>query len=119
MGDDGTVSYLEVERKDRKLFLDKMERHQEALEGFIPISGTGFFCLAPANPGGKMPNTERIEAFFIDGSSSFFLAPGVWHCMPFALTPQLKFVILLKKPTVENDVDIVDLSKDVEIVLVN
>jgi ureidoglycolate hydrolase len=117
LGEDGTVSYLEVERKNRELFLDKMERHQNALEGFIPIAGVGFFCVAPANTEGKTPNIDLIEAFFIDGSCSFFLAPGVWHCIPFAFTPQLKFVILLKKSTVEKDVDIVEVSHDLEIAL--
>jgi ureidoglycolate lyase len=119
LGDEGTVGYLEIERKDRIFFLEKMERHQETLEAFIPMSGVGIFCLAPASPDRNVPDINSIEAFYIDGSSSFFLAPGVWHWLPFALTPQIKFTLLLKKSTVEKDLEIVDLPQKLDIVLTN
>jgi ureidoglycolate lyase len=119
LGDEGTVGYLEIERKDRKLALEKMERHQETLEAFIPMSGVGIFCLAPASPDRNVPDINSIEAFYIDGSSSFFLAPGVWHWLPFALTPQIKFTLLLRKSTVEKDLEIVDLPQKLDIVLTN
>ena len=116
---EGTVGYLEIERKNRKFYLEKMERHQETLEAFIPMSGAGIFCLAPVSPDRDVPDINSIEAFYIDGSSSFFLAPGVWHWLPFALTPQIKFTLLLKKTTVEKDLEIVDLPKKLDIVLTN
>jgi len=86
LGEEGTVGFLEIKRKEREFVLDKMERHQYASESFIP--------------------------------TSFFLAPGVWHWLPFALTPEMKFVLLLKKSTVEKDLEIVDLPEKVKIVLI-
>ena len=119
LGDEGTVGYLEIKRKDRIFFLEKMERHQETLEAFIPMSGVGIFCLAPASPDRNVPDINSIEAFYIDGSSSFFLAPGVWHWLPFALSPQIKFILLSKKSTVEKDLEIVDLPQKLDIILTN
>jgi len=98
--------------------LDKMERHQYASESFIPTSGDGIFCLAPATSDKDVPDVSSIEAFWIDGTASFFVAPGVWHWLPFALTPEMKFVLLLKKSTVEKDLEIVDLPEKVKIVLI-
>jgi len=115
---EGTVGYLEIYRKDRKFQLEKMERHQESLEAFIPTSGVGIFCLAPATPDKGVPDISSIQTFWIDGTASFFLAPGVWHWLPFALTPEMKFVLLLKKSTVEKDLEIVDLPEKVKIVLI-
>jgi len=117
LGKEGTVGYLDIERKDRKFSLEKMERHQETLEAFIPVSGVGIFCLAPANPQANIPDINSIEAFYVDGSSSFFLAPGVWHWLPFAITPKIKFILLLKNTTVEKDLEIVDLPQKLGIVL--
>jgi len=45
------------------------------------------------------------------------LAPGVWHWLPFTITPEMKFILLLKKSTVEKDLEIVDLPEKVKIVL--
>ena len=117
LGEEGTVGFLEIKRKEREFTLDKVERHKYALETFIPISGVGIFCLAPATPDKNVPDISSIEAFWIDGTASFFLAPGVWHWLPFTLTPEMKFILLLKKSTVEKDLEIVDLPEKVKIVL--
>lgn len=117
LGEEGVVGFLEIKRKEREFVLDKIERHQYSLEAFIPTSGVGIFCLAPATPTKKVPDIDTIEAFWIDGTSSFFLAPGVWHWLPFTITPEMKFTLLLKKPTVEKDLEIVDLPEKVKIVL--
>ncbi|HER25115.1 MAG TPA: hypothetical protein ENO17_08720 [Candidatus Atribacteria bacterium] len=117
LGEEGVVGFLEIKRKRREFILDKIERHQNSLEAFIPTSGVGIFCLAPATPDKKVPDIDSIEAFWIDGTASFFLTPGVWHWLPFTITPEMKFTLLLKKPTVEKDLEIVDLPEKVKIVL--
>ncbi len=117
LGGEGTVGFLEIKKNKREFVLDKIERHKDSLEAFIPTSGVGIFCLAPASPDKNVPDISSIEAFWVDGTASFFLAPGVWHWLPFTLTPKMKFTLLLKKPTVEKDLEIVDLPEKVKIVL--
>ena len=114
LGEEGTVGFLEIKRKEREFTLDKIEKHQYASESFIPTSGVGIFCLAPAAPDKDVPDISSIEAFWIDGTASFFLAPGVWHWLPFALTPEMKFILLLKKSTVEKDLEIVEFPEKVK-----
>jgi ureidoglycolate lyase len=115
LGNEATVGYLSVERKDREFIVEQMERHLKSLEAFIPVSGVGIFCLAPSTPGKDIPDINSIQAFWIDGTVSFFLNPGVWHWLPFAITPEIKFLLLLKKHTVATDLEIVDLPEKVNI----
>ncbi|MGB9857408.1 MAG: ureidoglycolate lyase [Dictyoglomaceae bacterium] len=119
LGNEGCVGYLEIKRDfSREFVLEKMERHKNTLEAFIPISGVGIFCLAPATPNKSSPDLDSIEAFWVDGTASFFLNEGVWHWLPYPITSDIRFILLLKKPTVEKDIEIVDLSEKVRIVLV-
>ena len=83
----------------------------------MPCAVVGVFGLAPGIPDKNVPDIRSIEAFWIDGTASFFLSPGVWHWLPFTLTPEMKFILLLKKSTVEKDLEIVDLPEKVKIVL--
>lgn len=116
LGNEGCVGYLEVKRDfNRKFVLGKLERHKNTLEAFIPLSGIGFICLAPATPDRSFPDLNSIEAFWIDGSVSFFLNEGVWHWLPFPITSELNFILLLKKPTVKEDIEIVDLPEKMKI----
>ncbi len=118
LGKEGCVGYLEVKRDfNRRFVLEKIERHKNTLEAFIPISGVGFICLTPPTPNSSSPDLDSIEAFWIDGSSSFFLNEGVWHWLPFPITSELRFILLLKKSTVEKDIEIINLSEEIIISL--
>ncbi len=114
LGSEGTVGFLEVVRKDRPFILDRMERHKVTLEAFIPIKGVGIFCLCPPTVG-SIPDESKIRCFFVDGSVSFFLKPGTWHWLPFSITPTMEFILLLKKKTVEEDIEIVELPSSLPI----
>ena len=65
LGEEGTVGFLEIKKKEREFVLDKAERHKYALETFIPTSGVGIFCLAPATPDKDVPDISSFEAFWI------------------------------------------------------
>lgn len=116
LGNEGCVGYLEVKRDfNRKFVLGKLEGHKNTLEAFIPLSGIGFICLAPVTPNRSFPDLNSIEALWIDGSIAFFLDEGVWHWLPFPITSELNFILLLKKPTVKEDIEIVDLPEKMKI----
>jgi len=116
LGKEGCVGYLEIKRDyNREFFIEKIERHKNTIEAFIPILGSGIFCVAPATPNKQLPDLDSISAFWVDGTTSFFLDEGVWHWLPFAITPVLRFILLLKSPTVEKDLEIVDLPEKIKL----
>jgi ureidoglycolate lyase len=116
LGNEGCIGYLEIKRDfNREFILEKMERHINTLEAFIPIYGVGVMCLAPATPNTSLTDLNSIEAFFIDGTATFILNEGTWHFLPYPITPELRFILLLKKPTVERDIEIIELSKKIKI----
>jgi len=116
LGNEGCLGYLEIKRDfNRDFVLEKIERHNQTIEAFIPILGVGIICLAPATYGKNMPDLNSIEAFWIDGTASFVLNEGIWHWLPYPITPDLRFILVLKKPTVEKDIEIVDLPEKIKI----
>lgn len=103
LGEEGVTGYLEAPRRELKLA--KMERHKDTQEAFIPLKGVSVFMLAPP---GEKPNTAEITPFLMDGSKGILLDEGVWHWVPFPLTEEATFALLLKKKTVEKDIEIVE-----------
>lgn len=103
LGEEGVTGYLEAPR--RKFKLAKMERHKNTQEAFIPLKGVSVFMLAPP---GEKPDPSEMTPFLMDGSKGILLDEGVWHWVPFPLTEKATFALLLKKETVDEDIEIVE-----------
>ncbi|MEN2984306.1 MAG: hypothetical protein ABDH25_04685, partial [Dictyoglomaceae bacterium] len=59
LGNEGCVGYLEVKRDlNREFIIEKIERHKNTKEAFIPILGAGIICLAPATPDKSFPDLD-------------------------------------------------------------
>jgi len=103
-------TYLVVNRHD--LRFDKLERHNQAAEAFIPLEGSSAIAVAPSsdpNDPDAVPDEDQIRAFLLDGSAGIFFPPGVWHWAPYAITETASFLLLLDKG-VEDDIDIRDVG---------
>lgn len=103
LGQDAVTGYLEAPR--REFTLAKMERHKNTQEAFIPLKGVSIFMLAPPR---EQPDPSNITPFLMDGSKGILLGEGVWHWVPFPLTQEATFALLLKKETVEEDIEILE-----------
>jgi len=100
----------------RPFEFNTMERHSKSDETFIPLEGKAcIFALAPAsdpaNPD-QLPDPSQIAAFILDGSVAVNLDAGVWHWAPFPLAESMNFVLVLRKGTVEEDIDLHDFTKE-------
>lgn len=105
------AGYLVV--KPRPFTFSDMERHVKTPEGFVPLGGCSIFPLAP--PGDlddpkALPDVDEISAFIMDGTKAVILKKGVWHWAPFPLGEAVSFLVILRRGTVEDDLDIKDLS---------
>lgn len=100
----------------RPLTFTSMERHTKSDESFIPLNGRPFlFALAPASgkgEPGEVPDPDQVRVFFCDGSYGVNLDAGVWHWAPFPFDESASFVLALRKGTVEEDIDLKDLERE-------
>jgi len=110
------VSFLVVKKRD--FVINKMERHVQPTEVFIPLEGTSLFPVAPPknakNPEAEVP-LEEITAFLLDGSKGVVMKKGTWHWVPFPTTEKATFAVILGAETVEKDLDIRDIKPPLKI----
>lgn len=115
MENEPTLGYLKIYRKNRPLILDRMERHLNTTEVFIPINGIGIFFLCPPM---EKPIINNVKAFIVDRSCALSLYPGTWHWLPYSLTEEMDLILVLRKTTVEKDIEIVSFDTVYKINLV-
>lgn len=82
--------------------LTMMERHIRAPEIFIPIAGAGLLVFAPPLPGEDRPDMRQAVAFIVDGCTGLVIERGAWHNPGFALTPELRFILTVRKNTADD-----------------
>ncbi len=115
-GDPVDLAYLRV--MQREPILEKMERHRRASQSFIPLTDEPcIFALAPADAplAGSGPDPARVRAFLLDGTAGVSLLPGTWHWSIFPLAPSADFVMVVRRNTVVDDLEVVDLEFPIEI----
>lgn len=112
------VSFLRVKR--REFLLDRIERHVNITEVFIPLEGMSIFPVAP--PRGvddlkaEVP-LDEIKAFLLDGSKGIVFKKGAWHWPPFPLTETATFAVILGAETIKCDLDIREIRPPIRIQL--
>lgn len=100
------LTYLHCKR--HSLPVDRMERHCQGAEAFIPLSGTSILIAAPVgNPDDPddQPDMSKVKAFLLDGSAGVFLPRGSWHWAPFPITEDATFILIMDK-NIGDDIDI-------------
>jgi len=112
---EAATGFLRVYRKNRTMVFNQMERHSKTIEAFIPINGTGIFFMCPAD---ERPDPSKMAAFILDRTFGVSLKPGTWHWLPYPLTEHMDFVLILRKSTVEEDLEIVNLDDEYNINLI-
>jgi len=60
----------------------------------------------------NLPDINSIKAFFVDGSKGFNFKPKVWHWLPYPLSTRASFILLFKKGTPEEDLQVVNLNEE-------
>ncbi len=115
-GDPTELGYLRVLR--RPFEFERMERHRKASQTFIPLSrSTCIFALAPAGQliDGERPDPDSIRAFILDGTRGVNLHVGTWHWSIFPVTESADYIMVVRRDTIVDDLEIVDLEAPVEL----
>ena len=113
--DKGTGQFCWLNVKSKRPFLcNNLECHINSSEAMIPVSGQSVVVVAlPDNNSvsSNQPDPKSIRAFFVDGSKGFNFKPKVWHWLPYPLSTKASFILLFKKGTPEEDLNIVNLNE--------
>ena len=112
---EGIAQFCWFEVKERRPFIcDKFERHLKCSEAMIPVSGQSIIIvsLSKNNTDDTASlDLETLKAFYLDGTKGINLKPGVWHWIPYPVSNQAHFILVLREGTDKDDLEIMDLNK--------
>lgn len=90
----------------RPAVLEKIERHRQTEETFIPLTGESVMVLG--KPGALKEN--ELVAIHLDGSCGIQLHRDTWHFAPYALNDKATYLLLSGKES-GPDIEVVDVNK--------
>lgn len=99
----GVTGHLIAHKRD--FVLTQIERHNHTPEAFIPIAGSSVLIVAP--PGDL--DLSRIRAFVLEPGCGVLLSRGTWHWAPFPLAQTAQFLLVLRRETVVDDIEILEI----------
>ena len=99
--------YLEVYARPR--VFDRLERHCDAHEVFIPVSGAAYMPFArggdPDDPDAT-PDLDTLTVFRVESPVSFVIGRGIWHAVGFPLERSAAYLLALEAHTPSDDLDV-------------
>ena len=86
-----------------------MARHKHTMQVFSPLAGSqAIICVAPAN-GREAPDVDKVVAFRVEGRLPYAYFRGTWHTPPFATGEWYSYLVVDRKGTLDEDLELVDL----------
>ncbi|MBA3439964.1 MAG: ureidoglycolate lyase [Pyrinomonadaceae bacterium] len=105
----GVPSLTGATAERRPLRFEFMARHQRTMQVFSPlVASQSIIAVAPPN-NGKVPEIERIAAFFVDGRLPYAYHKGTWHTPPFPVGEWTSYLVVDRSGTLEDDYELIDL----------
>jgi ureidoglycolate lyase len=99
----GVTGHLIAHHRD--FVLTQIERHNHTPEAFIPLQNSSVLVVAP--PGDF--EISQMRAFVLEPGCGVLLSKGTWHWAPFPISLTAQFLLVLRRETVEHDIEILDI----------
>ncbi len=103
-----TIALLEV--NPREPVFSKLERHVLTEEVFFAMDDVIILVGSPT-PGQDLPDPETVRAFKLKGGKGIFLKEGAWHWIPYPLKGKARLLVIFRKGTPQEDLEIKDLKE--------
>jgi ureidoglycolate hydrolase len=106
------ITFLHIHSKPAKN--DKIEKHETSAEAFIPMEGTSILMVVPAEAvdGKGRPNMSKCRAFLMDGSKGILMKPGTWHAVPYPLSDEATYIVLVDDAIIaKNDLHVTPIEE--------
>ena len=104
-----TVALLEVVKRPPEF--SKLERHVKTEEVFFAIDGPVIVLVGTPTPGRDLPKPDTVKAFRLEPGKGVHLKVGAWHWILFPLQPRARLLVLFRKGTPDEDLEIKDLHE--------
>jgi ureidoglycolate lyase len=105
----GVPSITGATADPRPFSFDFMARHKYTMQVFSPLAGSqAVICVAPAN-GLDAPDPDKVVAFLVEGRLPYAYFRGTWHTAPFATGEWYSYLVVDRKGTLDEDLELVDL----------
>lgn len=111
------LCWFEVKKK-RPFICDKVERHLKCSETIIPMSGQSIIIVGLSKNDADDTDSldlKTIKAFYLGGSRGINLKLGVWHWIPYPVSDEAHFVLILREGTDKDDLEIMDLNEEFDL----
>ncbi len=103
----------------RPLKVEKLERHRNSTQTFIPLSQSPFLVVVGeakiAEAGKNDFDPSQLEAFISNGRQGITLAAGIWHGSPLPIGNSIEFSVLHRSPDVDLDIQLITLDANSEL----
>jgi ureidoglycolate lyase len=99
----GVTGHLIAHHRD--FVLNQIERHNQTPEAFIPLQNSSVLVVAP--PGDF--EISHLRAFLLEPGCGVLLSTGTWHWAPFPISSTAQFLLVLRRETVDHDIEILDI----------
>lgn len=78
----GQLRMFLLETAPRALVFDKLEKHTELSQVFMPAGGSSAVLLVARAPDEQsLPDKDDVRAFLLDGQVGYGLHPHTWHSL--------------------------------------
>ncbi len=104
-----TVALLEVYPREPKF--SKLERHARTEEVFFALDRDVIALVGGPTPSADLPDLRTVKAFRLEAGKGVFLREGVWHWIPHPLGGKARLIVIFRKGTPEEDLDIKDVKE--------
>lgn len=102
------IGWFELTR--RPFTGNEVERHCLTPEALLCIQGSAVcFVGEPADP--EHIDVQKFGAFCIEQEQGFIFSPGTWHAIPFPMTEKTVFLVIFRKGTPQEDLQILNLEQ--------
>ena len=104
----GVPSITGATADPRPFKFDFMARHRHTMQVFSPLAGSqAVICVAPA--GLDSPDPDKVVAFLVEGRLPYAYFRGTWHTPPFATGEWYSYLVVDRKGTLDEDLELVDM----------
>jgi hypothetical protein len=108
----GEVDVGVLRVRDREPTFGEMERHHRTPELLVALDGD---LLVPLTVGDGAPDLERLQVVAVEQGTGILLGTAVWHAIPFSPTAPTTCLVVFRRGTSADDLEVVPLPMTVRV----
>ncbi len=112
---EGEVDVGVMRVRQRPTKYDSMERHLRTPELIVALDGAVLLPVSVDAESGDGPDIDRLRVLRVDQGSGVLLERGVWHAIPFPLDAPVNCLVVFRRNTASDDLEVKSLPAVVRV----